>query len=68
MLKIVDWVGFEIADVGHRRCGNIREFVEMRVLLESNTSRVLESAKVPKDLWEGRLWTKHLCHENSDLE
>jgi hypothetical protein len=51
MLEIVDWIGFEIADVGLRRCGKIREFVEMRVLLESKASRVLESAKVPKNFW-----------------
>ena len=49
ILKTVNWVGFEVAHVGFPRCGEIRVFVEMRVLLESETSFVLEAAEVPKN-------------------
>lgn len=43
-------------------------FVEMRVLLESETSFVLEAAEVPKNFLYIRCWTKHLCHESVKLE
>ena len=48
-LEIVDWVGFEIVHVCSPKYGKIREFVEVRVLLESQTSLVVETAKVPKN-------------------
>jgi hypothetical protein len=35
MLEIVDWVGFEFVHVCSAKYGKIREFVEVRVLLES---------------------------------
>jgi hypothetical protein len=67
MLEIVDWVGFEVADIGIRRGGKIPESVETRVLLESKAFCVLESAKVPKNLWYGRSLTENLSHECQNL-
>src|SRR6266851_5167087 len=49
ILKVVDWVGSEVAHIGLRRCGEIRGFVEVRVLVESKTSVILEAAEVPKN-------------------
>jgi hypothetical protein len=49
VLKIVDWVEFEVIHVCFARGGKIRKFVETRVLLESKTTFVLETSKVPKD-------------------
>ena len=49
ILKTVNWVGFEVAHVGFPRCGEIRVFVEMRVLFEGETSFVLEATEVPKN-------------------
>lgn len=48
-MKIVDWVDFEFPHVCTLRHGKIRDFVEMRVLLESKTSFVRKTTKVPKD-------------------
>jgi hypothetical protein len=42
MPKVVDWVGSKFAHVLLPRCGEIREFVKMRVLLKSKTSFSLE--------------------------
>jgi hypothetical protein len=42
MPKVVDWVGSKSAHVFLPRCGEIRVFVKMRVLLKSKTSFSLE--------------------------
>lgn len=47
--KIVDWVDYGYVLVFSPRSAKIREFVEMRVLLESTTPFVRETTKVPKD-------------------
>ena len=49
VLKTVNWVGFEVAFVGFSRCREIRVFVEMRILLESESPFILEAAEVPKN-------------------
>jgi hypothetical protein len=51
VLKILDRVDLEFPIVLPWRHGNIREFVEMRVLLESDTRITLKAAKIPKNLW-----------------
>lgn len=50
--KFVNWADCEVVHVCSARCGKIRNFVEMRVLLESKTTSVLrlETSKVPKNL------------------
>jgi hypothetical protein len=49
MRKTIDWADFKVARIVPWQWGKIRGFVEMRVLLESKTFLVLESAKVPKN-------------------
>jgi hypothetical protein len=47
--KFVNWVDCEVVHVCSARCGKIRNVVKMRVLLESKTTSVLETSKVPKN-------------------
>jgi hypothetical protein len=51
LLKILDRVDLKFTMVLLRLLGNIREFVEMRVLLESETLFALQAAEIPKNFW-----------------
>jgi hypothetical protein len=49
MLKILGRVASKFTHVFALRFGEIRVFVEMRVLPEGKTSFILEAAEIPKD-------------------
>ena len=51
MPEILDRVGSKLPHVCLLRCGEIRVFVEMRILLESKTLFTLEAAEVPKNFF-----------------
>jgi hypothetical protein len=51
VVKILDRVDLEFTIVSVWLYGNVREFVEMRVLLESETLMTLEAAEIPKNFW-----------------
>jgi len=51
VLEILDRVYLEFTIVSLWRYGNIREFVEMRVLLQSETLFTLKATEIPKNFW-----------------
>jgi hypothetical protein len=69
MLKIIGGIDFETVTVFLPRCRKFRQWIEMRVLFESQTFLIVpETAEVPQNLFKAWIVTEHLWYRDQILE